>query len=123
MLHSTADSDNRQLAANWVYCVVYDSLIQNDLTEGKLMRETLDAVFENGAFRPLSPAKVPLSQGQRVKLIIETPLHESVDLIALAAKVYEGLTDEQIDEIERLALDRSNFFGDQTTDEPARSSR
>lgn len=87
------------------------------------MRETLDAVFENGAFRPLSPGKVPLSQGQRVTLTIETPLHERVDLIGLATKVYEGLTDEQIDEIERLALDRSNFFGDQTTDEPSRSSR
>ena len=87
------------------------------------MRETMDAVFENGTFRPLGPAKVSLSQGQRVKLIVETPPDKGADLIALAAKVYEGLTDEQIDEIERLALDRSNFFEDQGTDEPARSSR
>lgn len=87
------------------------------------MRETLDAVFENGTLRPLNPTKVPLSQGQRVRLIIETPFQERVDLIGLATTVYEGLTDEQIDEIERLALDRGDFFGDQTTDEPARSSR
>ena len=72
------------------------------------MRETLDAVFENGAFRPLSPAKAYLSQGQRVTLTIETPVAKGQDLIALAAKVYDGLTDEQIGEIERIALDRNN---------------
>jgi predicted DNA-binding antitoxin AbrB/MazE fold protein len=87
------------------------------------MRETLDAVFENGAFRPLSPAKVSLSPGQRVRLIVETRGQENEDLIELAAKVYEGLTDEQVDEIERLALDRSNFLGDDNIDEPARSTR
>jgi predicted DNA-binding antitoxin AbrB/MazE fold protein len=87
------------------------------------MREILDAVFENGSFRPLRPAKVPLSQGQRVTLTIETPVRESQDLIALAAKVYDGLTDEQVNEIERISLDRSNFFGDEIADEPARSSR
>ena len=87
------------------------------------MRETLDAVFENGSFRPLNPAKVRLSPGQRVRLIVETPVQDNEDLIELAAKVYEGLTDQQVDEIERLALDRSNFFGDDTTDEPARSTR
>jgi predicted DNA-binding antitoxin AbrB/MazE fold protein len=73
------------------------------------MSETLDAIFEDGAFRPLSPAKVPLSQGQSVTLIIETPVRESQDLIALAAKVYDGLTDKQIDAIELITLDRSNW--------------
>jgi predicted DNA-binding antitoxin AbrB/MazE fold protein len=87
------------------------------------MRETLDAVFENGTFRPLSPAKVPLAPGQRVRLTVESPVQADQDLIELAAKVYDDLTDEQVDEIERLALDRSNFFGGDATDEPARSAR
>ncbi len=32
----------------------------------------------------------------------------------LAEKIYEGLSDEDIGEIERIALDRSNFFGERT---------
>jgi len=30
----------------------------------------------------------------------------------LAAQVYEGLSESQIEEIERIALDRSDFFGE-----------
>lgn len=73
------------------------------------MSKTLDAIFEDGAFRLLSPAKVPLSQGQRVTLIIETPVRESQDLIALAAKVYDDLSGEQVDAIELITLDRSSW--------------
>lgn len=35
---------------------------------------------------------------------------EDEDLIDLAAKVYDGLTEEEVDEVERLALDRRNSF-------------
>ena len=35
-------------------------------------------------------------------------------LLKLAEKIYEGLSEEDIDEIERIALDRSNFFGERT---------
>jgi hypothetical protein len=28
----------------------------------------------------------------------------------LAAQVYDGLTEEEVNEVERLALDRSSFF-------------
>ena len=35
-------------------------------------------------------------------------------LMKLAEKIYEGLSEEDIDEIERIALDRSNFFGERT---------
>lgn len=40
---------------------------------------------------------------------VESSVKEKVDLIEMAAKVYEGLTDDQIDEIERIALDRDNW--------------
>lgn len=35
-------------------------------------------------------------------------------MLKLAEKVYEGLSEDDIDEIERIALDRSNFFGERT---------
>jgi predicted DNA-binding antitoxin AbrB/MazE fold protein len=76
------------------------------------MRQTLDAVFENGTFKPLAPTSLTLSPGQRVRLIVETPVEDDEDVIKLASQVYEGLSDEQVDEIENIALDRNSFFGD-----------
>ncbi len=32
------------------------------------------------------------------------------EMLKLAEKFYEGLSEEDIEEIERIALDRSNFF-------------
>jgi hypothetical protein len=32
------------------------------------------------------------------------------ELLRLAAQVYEGLSPDEIDEVERIALDRSHFF-------------
>jgi predicted DNA-binding antitoxin AbrB/MazE fold protein len=77
------------------------------------MKEAVDAVYENGVFKPLKPPS--LSDGQLVRLEIETALEvDSHDLLELAAKVYEGLSDQQIAEIEKIALDRQDFFGDRT---------
>ena len=53
------------------------------------MSQTLDAVFEDGSFKPVDNGSLPFSEGQRVKL------------------TYEGLSEEDIGEIERLALDRN----------------
>ena len=33
------------------------------------------------------------------------------EILALATQVYEGLSEEEIDEIERIILDRRDFFG------------
>ena len=32
-------------------------------------------------------------------------------IIELAKKIYEGLSEQEIDEMEKIMLDRSNFFG------------
>ena len=37
------------------------------------------------------------------------------DLIGLAAQVYDGLTEEEVNEVERLALERSSFFSRPTS--------
>jgi predicted DNA-binding antitoxin AbrB/MazE fold protein len=75
-----------------------------------IMTQTLDAIFENGSFKPVDNGSFPFSEGQRVKLIVEVPAEPYDDLIELAGRVYEGLSDKEVDEVERLALDRSNFF-------------
>ena len=75
------------------------------------MINNLDAVFENGAFRPVGDSEISLSNGDRVRLIVE-PIHQDaeLDVLKLAAKVYTGLSDEDISEIEKIALDRTTFF-------------
>ena len=32
----------------------------------------------------------------------------------LAGKIYEGLSEQEIEEMEKIMLDRSNFFGERT---------
>ncbi len=73
--------------------------------------ETLEAIFEHGIFRLVQPANLPLRDGQRVRLVVET--EESPDaILALAASVYDGLSSQDIVEVEQIALQRRDFFGD-----------
>lgn len=69
------------------------------------------AVFENGAFRPASSEEISLPDGARVRLTVEAiaqGAHE--DVLALAANVYAGLSDSEVADIERIAMDRTHFF-------------
>lgn len=71
----------------------------------------VDAIFRNGVFQPLG--SVALTDGQAVSLDIVVP--ETVAPMHITelpdwCNVYDGLTDEQIAEVEKIALDRSNFM-------------
>lgn len=63
------------------------------------MVRTVEAVCEKGALRPLEP--LDLAEGQHVRLQVEEE-----DPIELAGRVYDDLPDEEVAEIERIALDR-----------------
>ena len=78
------------------------------------MTQTIEAIYQNGIFKPLNPVSDEIAEGKKVKLVVETePDEEEVNpIMKLAENFYEGLSDEDIEEIERIALDRSNFFGD-----------
>jgi predicted DNA-binding antitoxin AbrB/MazE fold protein len=77
------------------------------------MKQILDAIYENGVFRPLK--NIDISEGQSVRLIVETTSSPNPDaLLNLAARVYEDLSDEDIQDIEDMARDRRHFFGDKT---------
>jgi len=77
-----------------------------------MTRQSLDAIFENGVFRPLDPNSVPVSEGQQVRIIVEAAQSEK-DILEAASSVYNGLSEEQIKEIEQIALNRQDFFGDE----------
>jgi predicted DNA-binding antitoxin AbrB/MazE fold protein len=75
------------------------------------MAELIEAVYEQGAFKPLEPVELP--EGQRVTLSVEpralTPDEAEAQLRAWHT-VYEGLSEEDISDVEAMALDRSNFM-------------
>lgn len=76
-----------------------------------MMTQTIEAIFEHGTFRLVRPLHLPLRDGQRVRLVVET--EETPDAILdLAASVYDGLSPEDIDEVEQIALERHDFFSD-----------
>jgi predicted DNA-binding antitoxin AbrB/MazE fold protein len=77
------------------------------------MEQMLEAVFENGTFRLLEPSAVTLVDGQHVRLTVETEGTPD-DILVLAERVYDGLSEEEIDDVERISLDRRTFFGDRT---------
>jgi predicted DNA-binding antitoxin AbrB/MazE fold protein len=80
------------------------------------MQQILNAVYEKGVFRPLQHPDI--AEGQQVRLVVETSAPLSPDeILELAGQVYEGLSEQEIDEIEEIALDRKNFFGERTASE------
>ncbi len=72
------------------------------------MKATIDAIFEDGVFKPVQQPEIP--EGEHVQLTVERVAGIDEDPLELAARVYRGLRPEEIDEIERMALDRSHFF-------------
>lgn len=77
------------------------------------MTQILEAVYENGAFRPVGPAPLAIPNGQRVRITVDD--QPEPDALRLAAQVYEGLSDTEIAEVEGIALDRNRFFGTSDT--------
>lgn len=72
------------------------------------MTQTIDAIFENGTFRPLNPDQVAIAEGERVRISVSAPADPPA--LESALSVYDGLTEDEIAEVERVALDRSRFF-------------
>jgi predicted DNA-binding antitoxin AbrB/MazE fold protein len=73
--------------------------------------ETIEAVYEHGSFRPIAPVGMNLTEGQKVRLMVEQ-IDNLDDILGLAGQVYEGLNDQQIDSIEQHIRRRENFFGE-----------
>ncbi len=73
--------------------------------------QMIEAIYQNGMFKPIKPISDKFEEGAKVKLTVE-PEEETNPIMRLAENFYEGLSEDDIDEIEKVALDRSNFFGE-----------
>ena len=85
------------------------------------MTQIIEAIYQNGMFKPLNPISESITEGEKVKLVVE--IEEENSIMKLAENFYEGLSEEDVDEIERIALDRTNFFGDRKSAIWPRSKR
>jgi predicted DNA-binding antitoxin AbrB/MazE fold protein len=72
------------------------------------MTQIIDAIYEHGTFRPIAPPTLALSEGQQVRLVVEATTAD--DVLSLAFQVYAGLSEQDVNEVETIALDRSAFF-------------
>jgi predicted DNA-binding antitoxin AbrB/MazE fold protein len=93
------------------------------------MSQTIEAIYENGAFKPLGPVDLP--EGTRVRIDVATPTADDLEQVrqqllseghppeaidtALATirqlqQCFEGLTDEQWRIMDEARLDQVNFF-------------
>ncbi len=73
------------------------------------MERVVEAIYENGVLTPLESLDLP--EHQRLVITIRLPGTEDPDQ-ALEAwhQVYEGLSEEEIVEIESIALRRNHFM-------------
>ena len=73
------------------------------------MTRVLEAIYEEGVLKPLEDPQ--LAEHQRVVLELrEPPADDSDRQLEAWGQVYEGLSDDDVDEIEDIALDRSRFI-------------
>lgn len=80
-----------------------------------MTQQTIEAIYENGVFRVKSAESLGFREGQQVTIIVETEREQMP--LSLLTSIYEGLTEQEIDEIEKIVLDRSTFFTDRLIDE------
>lgn len=72
------------------------------------MKASVDAVYQDGVFKPVSPPELP--EGERVRLTVERVTQTKPDdILKLASRVYDGLSQQDIDEIEDMARHRALF--------------
>ncbi len=70
-----------------------------------MVKQTLDAVFENGVFRATSPLSVAIPEGQPVRIVVEIGDSDD-DILGLATHVYDGLSEDEVTSVEQIALER-----------------
>ena len=71
------------------------------------MGQILNAVYENGVFRPLEPVGGDVNEGEKVRLRLIT-VSAALRALEELTHIYDGLSEEEIKEIEKVILSRDN---------------
>jgi predicted DNA-binding antitoxin AbrB/MazE fold protein len=73
------------------------------------MTQTIEAIYEEGVLKPLQPLDLPEHQPVSITIHV-SPSETPEEALKSWEQVYEGLTPEEIAEVEAMALDRHNFM-------------
>ncbi len=77
------------------------------------MDHVIEAIYENGMLKPLETLDLP--EHQRVFITVhEAPVESPDETLDAWQCVYEGVAEEEIAQIEAIALDRSRFMRQET---------
>lgn len=76
-----------------------------------MAHQMVEAIYEQGTLRLLD--SLDMKDGQRVRVTIE-PVESQEDPLELLRNIYAGLPEAEVDEIERIILDRSNWSRDKS---------
>ena len=74
------------------------------------MPRTIEAVYEDGVFKPAIALDIP--EHKKITLTIEEETEKLSGIMYLASKVYDGFSSKDIEEVEQIAFDRSRFSRD-----------
>ena len=75
------------------------------------MTRTIDAIYENGVLRPLEPVDIKEHTRIRITLEIEAERQKKIEeILELAWKSYEGLSEEQISIMESARFSKTLFL-------------
>ena len=73
------------------------------------MARVVEAIYENGMLKLLE--RLDLAEHQHVRITIHEPIVESpAEVLEAWHQVYEGCAEDEIAQIEAIALDRSRFM-------------
>lgn len=72
--------------------------------------ESIKAIYENGAFRPIDSLDGSIAEGQQVHLTVRVvPGATNEDPLGMLTNFWDGMSEEEIEEVESIMLDRSNW--------------
>ncbi|MEW6618726.1 MAG: antitoxin family protein [bacterium] len=78
------------------------------------MKGSIEAIYEHGVFNPLK--EITLPEKQHVQLVVKVITQETRnEILELASQVYNGLSNQDIDDVEKIALNRREFFKEKET--------
>ncbi len=79
------------------------------------MSQPIEAVFTEGIFQPVVPCANGFQEGERVTITVthQSPTANKPSISELADKVFEGLSEEDIEDVVRIATQRGDFFSPQ----------
>jgi len=76
---------------------------------GFTMRQTIKARYHDGVLQPLEP--LALTDDAEVQVTVDTEMAVNAEeILRRAALVYQGLTADDIAQVETIALNRQQFF-------------